>query len=48
VSIRPIPAWSLPSGDAPAVSDEADWWPASKLFGRHLTPWMATRGLLAA
>jgi len=38
----------LPSGDAPAVSDEADWWPASKLFGRHLTPWMATRGLLAA
>ena len=38
----------LPSGDVPAVSDEADWWPASKLFGRHLTPWMATRGLLAA
>ena len=38
----------LPSEDVPAVSDEADWWPASKLFGRHLTPWMATRGLLAA
>jgi sulfide:quinone oxidoreductase len=38
----------LPSEDAPAVSEEADWWPASKLFGRHLTPWMATRGLLAA
>ena len=31
----------LPSTDAPAVSDEADWWPAAKLFARHLTPWMA-------
>ena len=38
----------LPSGSAPAVSDEADWWPAAKLFGRYLSPWMATRGLLAA
>jgi hypothetical protein len=27
------------------VSDEADWWPAAKLFGRYLTPWMAARGL---
>ena len=26
---------------APAVSPEAPWWPAGKLFGRHLTPWMA-------
>jgi len=33
--------------EAPAVSDEADWWPAAKLFGRHLSPWMAARGLSA-
>ena len=38
----------VPSTDAPAVSDEADWWPAAKLFGRHLSPWMAARGLIAA
>jgi sulfide:quinone oxidoreductase len=38
---------SLPPTDAPAVSDEADWWPAAKLFGRHLTPWMAERSLVA-
>jgi sulfide:quinone oxidoreductase len=24
-----------------AVGDEPDWWPAAKLFGRRLTPWMA-------
>ena len=35
----------LPPRDAPAVSDEADWWPAAKLFGRYLTPWMATSSL---
>jgi sulfide:quinone oxidoreductase len=30
------------SGSAvPAVSREAPWWPAAKLFGRHLSPWMA-------
>jgi sulfide:quinone oxidoreductase len=38
----------VPSTQAPAVSDEADWWPAAKLFGRHLSPWMASRGLVAA
>jgi sulfide:quinone oxidoreductase len=37
-----------PTTEAPAVSDEADWWPAAKLFGRHLSPWMASRGLIAA
>ena len=35
----------LPPGDAPAISDEADWWPATKLFGRHLSPWMAARAV---
>ncbi len=39
---RPLP----PTGP-PEVSDEADWWPAAKLFGRHLSPWMAARGLAA-
>ena len=34
--------------DVPPVSDEADWWPAAKLFGRHLTPWMSARGLVSA
>ena len=29
---------------APAVSREAEWWPAAKLFGRYLTPWMAAAG----
>jgi sulfide:quinone oxidoreductase len=27
--------------DLPALSQEAPWWPAAKLFGRHLSPWMA-------
>jgi sulfide:quinone oxidoreductase len=31
----------------PAVSSEADWWPAAKLFGRHLTPWLAAHGAAA-
>jgi sulfide:quinone oxidoreductase len=26
---------------APAVSVDPPWWPSGKLFGRHLTPWMA-------
>jgi sulfide:quinone oxidoreductase len=30
----------LPSPAAP-FSDDPPWWPAAKLFGRHLTPWMA-------
>ena len=37
----------LPSAGPPEVSDEADWWPGAKLFGRHLSPWMAARGLAA-
>jgi len=36
----------LPTAAGAAVSEEAEWWPPAKLFGRHLTPWMATRGLL--
>ena len=39
---RPLP----PTG-APPVSQEAEWWPAAKLFARHLTPWMAARSLVA-
>jgi hypothetical protein len=31
----------LDAKEAPAVSDEPPWWPAGKLFGRHLSPWMA-------
>jgi len=31
----------LQTTGAPAVSDEPPWWPPGKLFGRHLTPWMA-------
>jgi sulfide:quinone oxidoreductase len=31
----------LPAGDAPQISEEAPWWPVAKLFGRHLSPWMA-------
>ena len=26
-----------------AASEEPPWWPAAKLFGHHLTPWMAGR-----
>jgi sulfide:quinone oxidoreductase len=33
---RPIPAV-----ETPQVSTEPLWWPAAKLFGRHLSPWMA-------
>jgi sulfide:quinone oxidoreductase len=31
----------LPSSGIAPVSDEAGWWPATKLFGRYLSPWMA-------
>jgi sulfide:quinone oxidoreductase len=37
---RPIPGTS-------AVSGEPPWWPGAKLFGRHLTPWMAAGERLA-
>ena len=30
------------SGEA---ADEPEWWPSAKLFGRHLSPWMARRKL---
>ena len=37
-----------PQGSSEAtVSDESPWWPAAKLFGRHLTPWMAGRAVAA-
>jgi sulfide:quinone oxidoreductase len=29
--------------DRPPIGAEAPWWPAAKLFGRHLSPWMAGR-----
>jgi hypothetical protein len=31
-------------GNEPPLSTEAPWWPAAKLFGRYLSPWMAGRG----
>lgn len=31
-------------GDEPPLSTEAPWWPAAKLFGRYLSPWIAARG----
>jgi sulfide:quinone oxidoreductase len=27
----------------PHISTDAPWWPPAKLFGRHLSPWMAAR-----
>jgi sulfide:quinone oxidoreductase len=32
----------LPAIEGPQISKEALWWPPAKLFGRYLTPWMAT------
>jgi sulfide:quinone oxidoreductase len=31
----------LPGDETSQVSKEALWWPPAKLFGRHLSPWMA-------
>ena len=31
----------LPASEAPQISHEAPWWPAAKLFGRYVSPWMA-------
>jgi sulfide:quinone oxidoreductase len=31
------------AGEAPSVSTDAPWWPAAKLHGRYLSPWMAAR-----
>ncbi|MDP9294201.1 MAG: FAD-dependent oxidoreductase [Actinomycetota bacterium] len=33
----------IADGGEPPISTEAPWWPAAKLFGRHLSPWMAAR-----
>lgn len=30
------------------VLDEPPWWPDTKVFGRHVTPWMAAQGLQGA
>lgn len=35
----------LRSANAPALSTEPPWWPAAKLFGRYLSPWMAERSI---
>jgi sulfide:quinone oxidoreductase len=32
----------LPDVEGPQISKEALWWPPAKLFGRHLSPWMAS------
>ena len=31
------------TGRPPHISTDAPWWPPAKLFGRHLSPWMAAR-----
>ena len=28
-----------------ALAGDAPWWPTAKVFGRHLSPWMAERAL---
>jgi len=44
-----LDTWGRPrrNDDLPAVSSEAPWWPSAKLFGRHLSPWMARTRLAA-
>ena len=32
-----------PADHRQQISTDAPWWPAAKLFGRHLSPWMAAR-----
>jgi sulfide:quinone oxidoreductase len=34
-----------PAEAGAVVSPESPWWPAAKVFGRHLTPWMADQTL---
>jgi sulfide:quinone oxidoreductase len=36
----------LPPTETPQVSREPLWWPPAKVFGRYLTPWMATQHLV--
>ena len=38
----------LPATGGPQISTEALWWPPAKLFGRYLSPWMATHDPVAA
>src|SRR5215207_6779017 len=38
----------LPVTEAPQISEEPLWWPAAKLFGRYLSPWMAAHEPVAA
>jgi len=40
-----LDARGRPIAGAGTVSSEAPWWPAAKLFGRHLSPWMASERL---
>ena len=39
---------ALPPKGGPPVGEDAPWWPAAKLFGRHLSPWMAGHGRVPA
>jgi len=34
-----------PVASSSSVGDEPPWWPDAKVFGRHVTPWMAAQGL---
>jgi len=38
----------LPAADAQHVSEDPPWWPAAKLFGRHVSPWMAAHAPVPA
>jgi sulfide:quinone oxidoreductase len=35
-------------GERPSLSNDPSWWPAAKLFGRYLSPWMAAHRRLDA
>jgi sulfide:quinone oxidoreductase len=38
----------LPATESAQISTEALWWPPAKLFGRYLSPWMASHDPVAA
>ena len=38
----------LATTDAPQVTEDPLWWPAAKLFGRYVTPWMAAHAPVPA
>jgi sulfide:quinone oxidoreductase len=42
-----LDAEGRPAGEPALVDSEPPWWPATKLHGRHLTPWMAEQALVA-